>query len=302
MKQRILTAFTLSVLSFGTLLPIPSSVASTKMVFCVNKQTGSMRMLVKGKCKSTEKKYSIDQTIPKNGNDGRNGNSILSGTTDPSSEIGQAGDFYINILTSKFFGPKSNVWPSGISLVGPQGERGGGGTGPAGPSGASDSVLWISSQELKTSRSGDTSALEYITIRDNYLVEALNIASGKERVVFKAVPKGWSRATSITVNVYWVVLTTPAEPVQFSVYLGSRGNGEDLTNSAWGFGTLSDDAIVRSAKVLNVDSFVWPHDKDTAVRTIEDGEIFNLSLYRSNSAGYFTGNVYVLGVSIEANF
>ena len=56
-----------------------------------------------------------------NGVDGTDGNTILSGTSDPTTE-GNDGDFYINTSTSYLFGPKaSGVWPTGVSLIGPEG-------------------------------------------------------------------------------------------------------------------------------------------------------------------------------------
>jgi Collagen triple helix repeat (20 copies)/Stigma-specific protein, Stig1 len=66
---------------------------------------------------------------------GANGDTVLSGTTDPQSVTGSDGDFYINIDTNTIYGPKlGGVWPAGISLVGPQGAAGA--VGPAGPQGS----------------------------------------------------------------------------------------------------------------------------------------------------------------------
>jgi hypothetical protein len=59
-------------------------------------------------------------TAGTNGINGTNGNTILSGNTDPSNLTdGVNGDYYINLSTYYFFGPKTNgVWPTGFSLVG----------------------------------------------------------------------------------------------------------------------------------------------------------------------------------------
>lgn len=63
------------------------------------------------------------------GNDGppgADGNGILSGIVDPDPGDGDDGDFYINILTYDFFGPKTaGEWGVGQSLIGPQGDPGG---------------------------------------------------------------------------------------------------------------------------------------------------------------------------------
>lgn len=53
------------------------------------------------------------------GGNGTNGNTILNGTSNPSSSTGNNGDFYINTSAYTLFGPKAGgVWPSGISIIG----------------------------------------------------------------------------------------------------------------------------------------------------------------------------------------
>jgi hypothetical protein len=58
------------------------------------------------------------QTGPQ-GPQGTAGNTILSGTTNPSNLTdGVSGDYYINLSTYYLFGPKAaGVWPAGISLI-----------------------------------------------------------------------------------------------------------------------------------------------------------------------------------------
>jgi len=43
---------------------------------------------------------------------------ILSGTSDPTINIGVENDFYINLSTLYFFGPKTTTWPAGIRMNG----------------------------------------------------------------------------------------------------------------------------------------------------------------------------------------
>ena len=58
------------------------------------------------------------------GDNGADGSTILNGTVDPTTE-GEDGDFYYRTDTNEIFGPKvAGVWPAGVSLVGPQGEKG----------------------------------------------------------------------------------------------------------------------------------------------------------------------------------
>ena len=57
-----------------------------------------------------------------NGTNGLDGKTILNGSQDPITSIGNNGDFYINTTSNTLSGPKtSGTWGSGISLVGPQG-------------------------------------------------------------------------------------------------------------------------------------------------------------------------------------
>jgi hypothetical protein len=63
---------------------------------------------------------------------GANGNTVLYGTGAPSAAVGNNGDFYIDTSANKIYGPKaSGAWPSGTSLVGPQGTAGINGAGLA---------------------------------------------------------------------------------------------------------------------------------------------------------------------------
>ncbi len=56
------------------------------------------------------------------GDPGTNGNTILSGSVDPTDE-GVDGDFYLNTATSTLFGPKvSGTWPAGVLLKGADGD------------------------------------------------------------------------------------------------------------------------------------------------------------------------------------
>lgn len=61
--------------------------------------------------------------VPAGGGGG--GHTVLSGLVDPGPGDGADGDFWINITSWYFFGPKAaGVWPAGVSLVGPPGAPG----------------------------------------------------------------------------------------------------------------------------------------------------------------------------------
>ena len=73
---------------------------------------------------------------------GNSGNTVLSGTMNPATNIGNNGDFYINKVNRTLFGPKtSGIWGNATTLVGAQGPQGlVGGTGPSGATGAQGQV------------------------------------------------------------------------------------------------------------------------------------------------------------------
>lgn len=76
------------------------------------------------------------------GNDGLDGKTILSGTVDPDNSVGTDGDFYINISTMYFFGPKTGgSWPAGVSLKGDTGDPGT--PGAAGGDGADGTSAYV---------------------------------------------------------------------------------------------------------------------------------------------------------------
>ncbi|WP_316154084.1 hypothetical protein [Cupriavidus sp. BIC8F] len=61
------------------------------------------------------------------GNTGTAGNTILSGSVDPTDSVGNNGDYYINTTTSTLFGPKANgTWPPGVPMGGGTGSGTGG--------------------------------------------------------------------------------------------------------------------------------------------------------------------------------
>lgn len=63
------------------------------------------------------------------GADGSNGSMIYSGTTAPTADIGNVGDFYLNKSNGLLYGPKTAAgWSTNFSLKGPTGATGADGT------------------------------------------------------------------------------------------------------------------------------------------------------------------------------
>jgi hypothetical protein len=84
----------------------------------------------------------IDQTGGTGGTSTGTANTIRYGSGVPSSSTGSNGDFYIDTSVNYIYGPKaSGSWPSGTSLIGPQGSTGAtGATGAAGAAGVIQSI------------------------------------------------------------------------------------------------------------------------------------------------------------------
>ncbi|KUE85588.1 hypothetical protein E6A55_24350 [Cupriavidus necator H16] len=75
------------------------------------------------------------------GNTGAAGNTILSGSVDPTDSVGNNGDYYINTSTSTLFGPKANgTWPPGVQMGGGTGSGTGGGVVLTGAGAPANSV------------------------------------------------------------------------------------------------------------------------------------------------------------------
>ena len=72
------------------------------------------------------------------GEAGPRGNSLLSGNGSPSVQDGLFGDFYLDLIEYRIYGPKNflEIWGEGVPLLGPQGVKGErGDTGPQGATG-----------------------------------------------------------------------------------------------------------------------------------------------------------------------
>lgn len=69
---------------------------------------------------------------------GVNGNTILSGTGAPDVSLGNDDDFYVDVVASRMYGPKTaGIWGTGVALIGPTGSTGSNGSqGPTGPTGS----------------------------------------------------------------------------------------------------------------------------------------------------------------------
>lgn len=104
------------------------------------------------------KKRARTSAISGSGPAGADGKTILNGTAAPVGGLGTEGDFYLNTLTNRLYGPKTaGAWGAGVTLVGPQGATGTAGTnGTNGTNGAAGATGAAGSNGVdgKTVRSG----------------------------------------------------------------------------------------------------------------------------------------------------
>ena len=104
-----------------------SATNGTKMPvkICADLKSGKARVVaLKIKCQKTEITVTIPMAVE--AKEGAAGKSILHGTTLPvANTTGTDGDFYIDTLGLKIYGPRTGgVWGTGTSIVGPVGPSG----------------------------------------------------------------------------------------------------------------------------------------------------------------------------------
>lgn len=317
----------------------PATKPSTGISACVNKKTGSIRVVQK--CLPTERTVSWstkgakgskgakgDPGIPgAPGNSGKNGASVLSGTGVPSTTAGVDGDFYIDTATYTFYGPKtSSGWGTSRELIGPAGLPGAAGgqgpmgpagppgavgpVGPAGQNGTNSSMIWLSPSDLvRYPDSGGPQTFSLNLYLGSTQTKTASFAPGDNASVFRALPNGWAQSTSVTVRIYWVSL---ADGVEFipEIYMGYLQNGADMLRDDLTTCTEECGASARTsvgANQLNITAST--RIASNFLRPPTEGGMIGVSVSRTPRDGYNPsapgpqdGSVLVLGVSISANF
>jgi hypothetical protein len=115
--------------SIGISPPQAQAAKQYRLQACVDKKTNAVRIIVlPRKCTKQERAVRLNtstaQPTP----------AIRYGVGAPNSSLGFNGDFYVDITSSVFYGPKTaGNWGVGQSLIGPAGQAGP--PGPAGPVG-----------------------------------------------------------------------------------------------------------------------------------------------------------------------
>jgi hypothetical protein len=145
---------------------------------------------------------------------GGGGNTILNGEEPPTSGIGVDGDFYIDTVGLKIYGPKaSGAWPSGVDLTGPAGADGLPGVpGIPGTAGTAGSI-W----RLGSGAPSDTLGLDSDLYLDTTNYAVYQKVSGAYTLIGSI--KG---ATGLTGP---IGATGPAGPIQSSFLLSAEAEG-----------------------------------------------------------------------------
>jgi hypothetical protein len=141
-------------------------------------------------------------------------NPIRSGNGVPATTLGNDGDFYIDLQSINFYGPKENkLWPLPISLHGPVGATGpaganrkngtsanapAGATGPAGPKGETRATGATGAAGLK-GETGTAGTLQQIAL-SQWTLTTGTAGGGSESRVFASLAVG--KEYTFTILVY----------------------------------------------------------------------------------------------------
>ena len=133
----VILALALGVAAVGTVF---AQSTTTTINGCVSNKSGALRVVNSpSACKSGETAISWNQQGPQGpqgiqgpqgnlgqpGVNGENGKTILNGDGAPATDLGGAGDYYIDNESAAIYGPKTaNGWGTPTSLVGPPGTGG----------------------------------------------------------------------------------------------------------------------------------------------------------------------------------
>lgn len=204
------------------------------------------------------------------------------------------------------------VGPTGAGAPGPAGA-----TGPAGPAGASGAKtfsFWLSPDDLLSHTSGDTSTVTAVNLAD-YTEVVLDQAIDRSVYFWHEVPKGWASATSTTWKIYWTTDGGVGQKVGFDLGLKTGLPNANFNaiipgcNSGCSSSTQKD---IVGANVLTETSVTYTNTSGQPGYMTE-GSLFHIWFARQNDLydtsannwvadGLYLGKVYVLGISVTANF
>ncbi len=198
------------------------------------------------------------------GQPGLDGRTVLHGSGVPSSGAGTEGDFYIDTTAFAIYGPKTTVWGSATSLIGPTGATGAtgakgttgaegprgpegttGATGPAGPStNASTSTAGVSKLSkapasssnpisLAATEKGAASGLAELDSAGHHPLAQIPPSVVKSLLVPVA---GTSGNLTLNLNEGNVFIVTPTAPVSITAITNPPPPGSLILAEIWFIG------------------------------------------------------------------
>ena len=169
-------------------------------------------------------------------------NTVLSGAGVPSAKLGLNGDFYIDLNTMNFYGPKkNNRWPLPTSLRGP--------TGPIGPSGVDG-------------KNGTTA-------------NATAGSAGVNGTAGATGPKGDTGATGATGSTGATGATGPAGPAGSNTGTAGPKGDTGATGATGATGPKGDTGTAGAIQQINLSQ--WALSTGTAGRGSESSAFASLS-------------------------
>ena len=180
---------------------------------------------------------------------GDDGNTILSGNGAPSTSLGKAGDFYIDLHTDLLYGPKSGSgWGSGINLKGDKGD-----TGNPGAAGKNGSTI-LSGNGAPAPGSGAVG--DYYFDKTNSLFYGPKVSGGWGTPVSLKGSKG-DKGDPGTANVIYSDWFTPDRYVKDTLYGIWRFNYDkpvaEITQDI-----IDKGSVLVYGKLLGYNPVVWP--------------------------------------------
>lgn len=152
---------------------------------------------------------------------------VLTGTTDPASDLGRDGDFYVKTVSGAptfIYGPKSSgAWPSAVSMIGAQGPQGAG-------------FPWVSVKQSPYNAVGDG-------VNDDTAEIQAALNSGT-KIVF--LPAGTYKVTTpltVPVNVSLIGEGTSLSILDFSASTTVTGGGSHIKTAGSTWTALPDLSV-----------------------------------------------------------
>ena len=190
----------------------------------------------------------------------KDGKSVLNGSGAPSG-IGNIGDFYIDTLNNRLYGPYNGFWGGGVSLVGSQGPKGDSGTtGNVTLAMVCDAITSEGAQ-LPSFCPGHNKTFSLADLKGTWKLhgyQSINDDSGKFYDMF------WTRHT-VTIDSNGVAILTDSANSQ-----NEPGSTDTLT-----FNITSDGQVIVPANPGNKFLGTMSMDKNIIVYTLNPGSTEN---------------------------